>query len=326
MFIPPFLRPGELAWVAVRQPRIKPHTATGDTKLRPAMLVGEVDPGRWMVVGLTSLATYADNKPRTQVPPHLWAEVAEGRPSIKPVAYLWGGGAPVVNVDDIAEHITDAGPELRAAILSSVQNVPAPLRAAALRLRPDELADAIAAGTIPAPEPPSSEWPLVPGAPKHADDHAPADTADLDDPPGEQVEQVEQVEEATAPGEHLELVAEPSTLQAIDTAMNELAPDHEPTTHLTDEVLDALAALARVTGDDDPFFRSTFSAETVRSLITEAQAGRQRNAQDREALASARSALVAARSEIQRLAEGESNWVGPETSAIAAIDESLRVA
>jgi hypothetical protein len=315
MFIPPFLRPGELAWVAVRQPRIKPHTATGDTKLRPAMLVGEVDPGRWVVVGLTSLATYADSKPRTQVPPHLWAEVAEGRPAIKPVAYLWGGGAPVVDVDDIVEHITDAGPELRAAILSSVQNVPAPLRAAALRLRPDELADAIAAGTIPAPEPPSSEWPLVPGASKH--------TADLDDPHGEQVDQAA---EATAPSEHLELVPEPSTLQAIDTAMNDLAHDHELTTHLADEVLDALAALARVTDDDDPFFRSTFSAETVRSLITEAQAGRQRNAQDREALASARSALVAARSEIQRLAKGESNWVGPETSAIAAIDENLRVA
>lgn len=303
MFIPPFFRPGEIAWISVRQPRIKPETATGDTKMRPAMLVGEPSPGKWMVVGLTSLAKYADDRPRTPVPVDLWAPVATGRPNIRQNVYFWGPTAPVVGVDDIIEHITDAGPELRAAIVRSVDNVPKTLRNDLLRLRPDELQTAIEAGDIPKTTKPS-EWPLIPGANK----------------PTAEASEVAEVAPPTPEPEPDSPAMTDATNAKDDTN------DPEPMGPLTDEVVAALTALARVAGDEDPFFRSTFNGDVVRLLLAEIQDARERSLADRQSLASARSALVAARSEIRRLARGEPNWGGPETAAIAAIDETLRVA
>ena len=309
MRFPALLHPGEIAWIGVRAPILKPETATGDPKLRPAMILGEVSPDRYMVVGLTSLPHYRDKRPRTAIPAELWAPVAECNSHLFRQPFLWGGAAPVVDKADIVEHIAYASPELRAFILSSVSNVPPSLRSSVLRLRRDELDDAIASGAIPAPH------------------HAPADST----PP-------------TPPAPTTEPTPDPETMTtepAPIAAAPDAAPEHEPAVepealavvgqgadvmHLSDDVLAALAVLAHGADATNPLFRSTFGPETVAALIADAQLGRRRQVESEAALLAARTALVAARSEISRLADGEPNWGGPETAAIGAIDRALAAA
>jgi hypothetical protein len=316
MRFPALLHPGEIAWIGVRAPILKPETATGEPKLRPAMILGEVSPGRFMVVGLTSLPHYKDKRPRTAIPAELWAPVAECNSHLFRQPYLWGGSAPVVDKVDIVEHIAYASPELRAFILSSVSNVPPSLRSNVLRLRRDELDDAIASGAVPARQETSDE--TCPPAP------APAAKPDPE-PAAETMTTEPDTEPATEP-------ATPE-LEPDTQAAAELEPDTqaaaEPATgtmHLSEEVLAALAVLAQGADASNPLFRSTFGPETVAALIADAQLGRRRQAESEAALLAARTALVAARSEISRLADGEPNWGGPETAAIGEIDRTLAAA
>lgn len=298
MRLPALLHPGEIAWIGVRAPVLKPETATGETKLRPAMILGEVSPGRFMVVGLTSLPHYKDKRPRTAIPAELWAPVAECNSHLFRQPYLWGGSAPVVDKADIVEHIAYASPELRAFILSSVSNVPPSLRSNVLRLRRDELDDAIASGAVPARQETSDETCPPAPAPAAKPDPEPAAETMTTEPATPELE--------------------PDTQAAAEPATG--------TMHLSEEVLAALAVLAQGADASNPLFRSTFGPETVAALIADAQLGRRRQAESEAALLAARTALVAARSEISRLADGEPNWGGPETAAIGEIDRTLAAA
>ena len=317
--VPPLGTPGEIVWVQVRAPKLRPSTATGESKFRPGMLVGQVADDRWMVVGLTTLSQYADGKPRTQIPPHLWRPLIDQCPRLgHKTSYLWGGDAVIVPASDLGFRIGFAGPELRALIMSSVSNVPMSLRSAVLRLTDEERA---AAGV----EAPASEWPLRPAVPpgqihhpapvdaREVDDHAVDDQAADDQPAA--VEDHDHLEPANHHGS-------PDEEPAMDT------PDHDTIpSFIDDETLAALAVLARNSrGNDDPFFRSTFGTDTVKTLITELIESRRRHEADLDVLADARTALVAARDEIRRLAKGEPNWGGPETAAIEAIDHALHAA
>ena len=309
MRFPALLHPGEIAWIGVRAPILKPETATGDPKLRPAMILGEVSPDRYMVVGLTSLPHYKDQRPRTAIPAELWAPVAECNSHLFRQPYLWGGSAPVVDKADIVEHIAYASPELRAFILSSVSNVPPSLRSTVLRLRRDELDDAIASGAIPAPHhAPADSTPPTPPAP--ATEPAPDPETMTTEPAP--------IAAAPAPEAEPEPEIEVGSLAATEEAADAM--------HLSEEVLAALAVLAHGADATNPVFRSTFGPETVAALIADAQLGRKRQAESEAALLAARTALVAARSEISRLADGEPNWGGPETAAIGAIDRTLAAA
>lgn len=143
MKMPSMFVPGEVCWVGVRHPLEDPSSATGPTKLRPAILVGKVGRSadatddRWAVVGVTTNTTFADGRPRTAVPAHLWGPGSQ----LGSRAYLWSNRCPIVNASDIAEHIQWATPELRAFVVAGIVNLSRAVRNDFLRLRPDELAE-----------------------------------------------------------------------------------------------------------------------------------------------------------------------------------------
>jgi hypothetical protein len=139
MIIPALKRPGETCWVGVRNPIENPDHATGEPKLRPAILVRLQGDG-WVVIGTTSRATYSSGTPRLRIPSDLWEDAHPGLP--RRAGYLWGSTAPWVRSEDVGSHIGWAIPPLRAFAVRHAENVAPKDRNAFLRLRPDELAEA----------------------------------------------------------------------------------------------------------------------------------------------------------------------------------------
>lgn len=85
---------GEVVTASVRNPLENPASRGKD---RPVVLV-QRDGGQWMVMGLTTKATYADGSPRTPVP-HPTAVGLNGP------GYLWGEHLTRISVLDLRRHL-----------------------------------------------------------------------------------------------------------------------------------------------------------------------------------------------------------------------------
>lgn len=88
----PFLEPGEVVWANVNNPILNPGCRP---KPRPVILL-ERQGGRWLVMGLTTLSTFADGTPREAVQ-NPAALGLSGR------SYLWGRPTRVCPAD-IRDH------------------------------------------------------------------------------------------------------------------------------------------------------------------------------------------------------------------------------
>jgi hypothetical protein len=132
------LRPGDIRWVAIRNPREQPEHAFGPGKHRPAVLVRPAAPGdRWIVIGVTSQAIFkTTGGPRVRIRPELW-EFAY--PGLNGPGYVWSPNHVSVATADIAELIGTAPPELRAHIARPIETLDRRTRNDFLRFTPDEL-------------------------------------------------------------------------------------------------------------------------------------------------------------------------------------------